>query len=48
MQTAMDEINLLNVAEGLPRLEMGIVVNTGVVVVGVSSLVAIPVVFWPS
>ena len=34
MQTAMDEINLLNVAEGLPRLEMGIVVNTGVVVVG--------------
>jgi sigma-B regulation protein RsbU (phosphoserine phosphatase) len=34
MQTAMEEINLLNVADGLPRLEMGIVVNTGMVVVG--------------
>jgi class 3 adenylate cyclase len=34
MQAAMDEINRLNVAEGSPYLEMGIVVNTGEVIVG--------------
>ncbi len=34
MQTAMDEINFLNEADGLPHLEMGIAVNTGTVVVG--------------
>ncbi len=34
MQLAMDEINTLNVADGLPHLEMGIAVNTGAVVVG--------------
>jgi class 3 adenylate cyclase len=34
MQTAMDEINSLNEADGLPHLEMGIAVNTGSVVVG--------------
>jgi class 3 adenylate cyclase len=34
MQTAMDEINAANEAEGLPHLEMGIGVNTGTVVVG--------------
>ena len=34
MQTAMDEINFLNEADGLPRLEMGVAVNTGAVVVG--------------
>jgi class 3 adenylate cyclase len=34
MQAAMDEINLLNEAEGLPHLEMGVAVNTGAVVVG--------------
>jgi class 3 adenylate cyclase/HAMP domain-containing protein len=34
MQAAMDEINLLNEADGLPCLEMGIAVNTGAVVVG--------------
>ncbi len=34
MQAAMDEINLLNEADGLPILEMGIAVNTGAVVVG--------------
>ena len=34
MQNAMDEINALNEAEGLPRLEMGVAVNTGQVVVG--------------
>jgi sigma-B regulation protein RsbU (phosphoserine phosphatase) len=34
MQTAMDEINRLNEAEGLPYLQMGIAVNTGLVVVG--------------
>ena len=34
MQAAMEEINALNVAEGLPRLEMGVAVNTGTVVVG--------------
>ncbi len=34
MQTAMDEINDLNERENLPRLEMGIGVNTGTVVVG--------------
>jgi class 3 adenylate cyclase/HAMP domain-containing protein len=34
MQTAMDEINRLNEAEGLPHLQMGIAVNTGLVVVG--------------
>jgi class 3 adenylate cyclase/HAMP domain-containing protein len=34
MQTAMDEINAENEAEGLPRLAMGIGVNTGTVVVG--------------
>jgi class 3 adenylate cyclase len=34
MQTAMEEINALNEADGLPHLEMGIAVNTGAVVVG--------------
>ena len=34
MQGAMEEINALNAAEGLPSLEMGIAVNTGTVVVG--------------
>ncbi len=34
MQAAMDEINALNEADGLPHLEMGIAVNTGAVVVG--------------
>jgi class 3 adenylate cyclase/HAMP domain-containing protein len=34
MQSAMDEINRLNEAEGLPYLQMGIAVNTGLVVVG--------------
>ncbi|MDP3182041.1 MAG: adenylate/guanylate cyclase domain-containing protein [Desulfobaccales bacterium] len=34
MQAAMDEINFLNEADGLPHLEMGIGVNTGSVVVG--------------
>ncbi len=34
MQGAMDEINSLNEADGLPRLDMGVAVNTGSVVVG--------------
>ncbi len=34
MQAAMDEINFLNEADGLPHLEMGLGVNTGAVVVG--------------
>jgi class 3 adenylate cyclase/HAMP domain-containing protein len=34
MQAAMDGINSLNEADGLPILEMGIAVNTGAVVVG--------------
>jgi class 3 adenylate cyclase/HAMP domain-containing protein len=34
MQSAMEEINRLNAAEGLPHLQMGIAVNTGLVVVG--------------
>ena len=34
MQAAMDDINALNEADGLPYLEMGIAVNTGEVVVG--------------
>jgi class 3 adenylate cyclase len=34
MQAAMNEINAANAADGLPRLEMGIAVNTGTVVVG--------------
>ncbi len=34
MQAAMDEINALNEADGLPRIDMGIAVNTGNVVVG--------------
>jgi len=34
MQTAMEEINRLNEAEGMPYLQMGIAVNTGLVVVG--------------
>ena len=34
MQNAMEEINLLNNIDGLPNLEMGIGLNTGVVVVG--------------
>ncbi|MCX5889495.1 MAG: HAMP domain-containing protein [Deltaproteobacteria bacterium] len=34
MQAAMDEINFLNEADGLPILEMGVAVNTGAVVVG--------------
>jgi class 3 adenylate cyclase len=35
MQLAMEEINTLNEADGLPHLEMGIAVNTGELVVGV-------------
>jgi class 3 adenylate cyclase/HAMP domain-containing protein len=34
MQAAMEEINALNAAEGLPHLEIGIGINTGAVVVG--------------
>ncbi|MBW1789202.1 MAG: HAMP domain-containing protein [Deltaproteobacteria bacterium] len=34
MQEAMEEVNALNEADGLPRLEMGVAVNTGRVVVG--------------
>lgn len=34
MQQAMAEINTINMVDGLPRLEMGIAVNTGSVVVG--------------
>jgi sigma-B regulation protein RsbU (phosphoserine phosphatase) len=34
MQIEMDEINALNEQDGLPRLEMGVAVNTGAVVVG--------------
>jgi sigma-B regulation protein RsbU (phosphoserine phosphatase) len=34
MQSAMAEINERNAADGLPRLEMGIGINTGVAVVG--------------
>ena len=34
MQQAMAEINTRNMVDGLPRLEMGIAVNTGSVVVG--------------
>lgn len=34
MQAAMDEINAINQAEGLPHIEMGVAVNTGNVVVG--------------
>jgi class 3 adenylate cyclase len=34
MQTAMDDINDLNEAQGWPRVEMGVAVNTGRVVVG--------------
>ena len=34
MQAAMDEVNFLNAADGLPHLEMGVAVNTGAVVVG--------------
>jgi class 3 adenylate cyclase len=34
MQAAMDSINRMNEADGLPRLEMGIGINTGRVVVG--------------
>jgi class 3 adenylate cyclase len=34
MQAAMDEINALNAADGLPHLEIGIGINTGAVVVG--------------
>jgi class 3 adenylate cyclase/HAMP domain-containing protein len=34
MQAAMEEVNALNHADGLPHLEMGIAVNTGEVVVG--------------
>ncbi|MFZ5452526.1 MAG: adenylate/guanylate cyclase domain-containing protein [Thermodesulfobacteriota bacterium] len=34
MQAAMEEVNTLNRADGLPHLEMGIAVNTGEVVVG--------------
>lgn len=34
MQAAMEEINALNEADGLPHLEMGIGINTGQVVVG--------------
>jgi class 3 adenylate cyclase/HAMP domain-containing protein len=34
MQDAMDEINAVNAAEGLPHLEMGIGVSSGTVVVG--------------
>jgi len=34
MQAAMEEINRLNKVDGLPPLEMGVAVNTGLVVVG--------------
>ncbi len=34
MQAAMDEINAVNAADGLPHLEMGIGVSSGAVVVG--------------
>ena len=34
MQAAMEEVNKGNEAEGLPRLEMGVAVNTGEVIVG--------------
>jgi class 3 adenylate cyclase len=34
MQAAMDEINALNAADGLPSLSIGIGINTGAVVVG--------------
>ena len=34
MQAAMEEVNEGNEAEGLPRLEMGVAVNTGEVIVG--------------
>jgi class 3 adenylate cyclase/HAMP domain-containing protein len=34
MQAAMEEINRLNQADGLPQLEMGVAINTGQVVVG--------------
>ena len=34
MQNAMEEVNILNNLDGLPSLEMGIGVNTGVVVLG--------------
>jgi class 3 adenylate cyclase len=34
MQAAMEEINALNAADGLPHLEIGIGINTGAVVVG--------------
>jgi len=34
MQGAMEEVNRLNLVDGLPHLEMGIAVNTGAVVVG--------------
>lgn len=34
MQSAMEEINAQNEADGLPHLEMGVAVNTGKVVVG--------------
>ena len=34
MQAAMDEINALNAADGMPYLEIGIGINTGAVVVG--------------
>lgn len=34
MQASMEEINIMNQADGLPHLEMGIAVNTGSVVVG--------------
>lgn len=34
MQAAMDEVNAAHEAEGLPRLEMSVAVNTGWVVVG--------------
>ncbi len=34
MQLAMNEINVRNEVEGLPHLEMGVAVNTGIVVVG--------------
>lgn len=34
MQNAMEHINALNEADGLPHLEMGVAINTGAVVVG--------------
>jgi sigma-B regulation protein RsbU (phosphoserine phosphatase) len=34
MQNAMEEVNEMNDADGLPHLEMGVAVNTGEVVVG--------------